>query len=241
MNISSDLSTVNMDTTKFDKRVTWLLKHGVTDIRFPVPSQNSEWMFSTIDGDWTQSHSATLNASWTFGPVLSSKGGATPLTVPVFTGPDIAHARVNPLFVKLFALVNGAILSHLKAKGWVRHIVAEFVDEPHFNADEGELDRKLLKNFTAAQLNNFTRFAVVSVAGMWKALHPQLRLQQTGDDPATLADADMRQLVDTWIINNKAYQTPGVPASMAALRKQRPTVVTSFCEADTPLASHSSG
>jgi hypothetical protein len=237
MNISADLSTVSLDTTEFDSRVTWLLQHGVTDIRFPVPSTNSEWMFSTIDGDWTQCHSATLNASWTFGPVLGTtpRSSGAPLTVPVFAGADIAHAHVNPLFAKLFALVNGALIAHIDSNGWIPHIVAEFVDEPHFLADVGELDRTLLKNFTATQLNNFTRFAVVSVAKMWKALHPQLRLQQTADDPSTLGDPSMRQLVDTWIINNRAYKAPGVAASMAQLRRERPAVVTSFYHNAIPV------
>ena len=48
------------------------------------------------------------------------------------------------------------------------------------------------------------------------------------DDPATLADSDMRSLVDIWVVNNQAYRARGVPASLAALRRARPGVVTTF-------------
>ena len=193
--LTADLGAVTLNTTSFDSRVAWLLGHGVRDIRFPIPSGSNEWLQSTIDGDWTQSHSLTLSADKIFGPALSKQPGAEAslLTVPVFLG-TITHATLNPQFVTLFKLVNGAIVKHLLAKGWLGHIVAEFVDEPHFNASAGELDRELLKNYTAAQLNNFTRFAVTAVSRLWKGLHPQLRLQQTGDDPATLNDPNMRQV-----------------------------------------------
>ena len=222
--ISADRTSVALDTAAFDRRVASLLgPGGVTDVRFPVPSGNSEWMFSTIDGDWKQSHSQTLNASWTFG------SGDAPVTVPVFVGANISHAELNPEFVRLFKLVNTAIVAHLQSRGWLSRTVAAFTDEPHFAADAGELDRRLLaEGFTAAQLNNFTRWAVVSVAKLWKGLHPRLRLQQTGDDPATLADSDMRSLVDIWVVNNQAYRARGVPASLAALRRARPGVVTTF-------------
>lgn len=223
-----------LETTVFDERVKWLLEHDVTQIRFPVPSANSEWMEATIDGDWTQSHSLTLNASWTYGPVLSVHAEAAPLNVAVFTG-NITHAQLNPLFVKLFALVNGAILRHLESKGWLKYIVAEFVDEPHFNASEGELSRTLLKSYSTEQLNNFTRCAVTNVAKLWKALHPDLRLQQTVDDPATLQDLEMRRLVDVWIVNNQAYGAAGVPGSLAQLRRERPSVITMFYHNAIPV------
>ena len=228
--ISADRESVALDTAEFDRRVTYLLEQaGVTEIRFPVPSGNSEWMFSTIDGDWKQSHSQTLNASWTFG------SSDDPVTVPVFVG-NISHAQLNEQFVRLFKLVNTAIVAHLQSKGWLNKTVAAFTDEPHFAADAGELDQHLLaKGYTAEQLNNFTRWAVVSVAKMWKDLHPGLRLQQTGDDPATLEDPDMRSLVDIWVVNNQAWQSRGVPASLAALRRARPSVVTTFYHNAIPI------
>ena len=234
--LSADRTAIALDTAPFDRRVRWLLQAGgVTDIRFPVPSGSSEWMFSTIDGDWKQSHSQTMNASWTFGSG-SDDNEQDLVTLPVFVGTNITDAKLNPEFVRLFMLVNNAILAHLKAQGWLNRTVAAFTDEPHFAAPEGELDQHLIaKGFTAAQLNNFTRWAVVSVAKLWKGLSPELRLQQTGDDPATLRDPDMQALVDIWVVNNQAYRVPGVPASLAALRRGRPSVVTTFYHNSIPV------
>eukprot|EP01052_Picozoa_sp_SAG31_P028510 SAG31_NODE_2758_length_5132_cov_298.156672_5_plen_621_part_00 len=231
--LSADQTSVALDTAVFDSRVQWLLREGgVKDIRFPVPRGNSEWMFSTIDGDWEQCHSQTLNATWTFG---DGDHGRL-VTVPIFVGANISNAKLNPEYVRLFKLVNNAIMVHIRKQGWTDRFVASFVDEPHFEADEAELDQHLLaKGFTAAQLNNFTRWAVTSVAKLWKSLHPALRLQQTCDDPATLRDPTMQGLVDIWVVNNRAYQAPGVPATIAALKRARSNVVTTFYHNAIPV------
>jgi hypothetical protein len=45
----------------------------------------------------------------------------------------------------------------------------------------------------------------------------------------------MRQLVDVWVVNNQAYASPGVPASLAQLRRERPSVVTLFYHNTIPV------
>lgn len=230
--ISRDLSHVTLDTAAFDAEVEWLLANGVKEIRFPPPGPcHSAWMRSYLGHanqplKYLQSHTQTMNASWTFFTVE----GRGPLHLPVFIGADIAHAQLNPLFVRLFKLVNNAIARHLEAKGWADIAVAAFTDEPMFNATEESLKRNtgLIKEFSAAKINNFTRFAVVSVSRLYKELEPPIRLQQTIADPAVVADPDMRQLVDYWLVAYEPYSAAGVAESLAALRRERGTNVTTL-------------
>jgi hypothetical protein len=227
--ISRDLTRVTLNTSAFDEQVAWLLAHGVKEIRFPPPGPcHSAWMRSYLGYagkplKYLQSHTQTMNASWTF----FSVDGVGPMHLPVFVG-DIANARMNPQFVSLFNLVNTAIAKHLGSKGWSDIAVAAFTDEPQFNASADSLKEKtgLMQNFTTAEINNFTRFAVTSVARLYKQLQPPVRLQQTAGDPTVIADKDMRELVDRWLINHEPYTLPGMAESLAALRKERPNVTT---------------
>eukprot|EP01048_Picozoa_sp_COSAG05_P015193 COSAG05_NODE_1804_length_4053_cov_2.340668_3_plen_221_part_00 len=43
------------------------------------------------------------------------------------------------------------------------------------------------------------------------------------------------QLVDIWVVNNQAWGTPGVPASLAQLRRARPSVRTNFYHNSIPV------
>ena len=104
------------------------------------------------------------------GPVLSKPHGATPTdtwtfhnkSVPIFAKSESSAsggggATLSPAFVSMFKRVYGALVAHLKSRGWDKHARAVFLDEP--------------------SVSGFTGEAVNAVNGLWKEVG--LRVMQT--------------------------------------------------------------
>jgi hypothetical protein len=184
---SSDLSTVTLDTTAFDRMAHALLARGLRQMAFPKVSSDLELDVSNgakdggvwqgIAEEW--SHAIMPNATWKidgrrlsiFDNDRTTWRPAKPVRLKLsrfclraccLANQNEHHDQVlNATFVRVFKTVYGAVLRHVIAQGLigVAHTIS-VADEPMLRDD-------------------FTTSALILLIKFVKALHPAMRIQQT--------------------------------------------------------------
>lgn len=138
------------------------------------------------------------------------------ITTPIFE-PNQRNSTaltLNPQFLSLFKLYNGAVIKHLQRRGWLSYFNwAMFIDE-----------------WTSQ--DPFTVEVVVAMAKLFKGLHPKIRLlgvgfpARRGVPPFIPPPArpelieELVGLVDAWMVDRE-YSDPGTAARLSQLRRER--------------------
>ena len=158
---------VRLETAAMDEMVSYVLSLGFEAFALPEVAGCGP-VLSTP-------HAATPTDTWTFhnksyqqdSDAFSISRAVRPLTsryhhCRIFAKSESSAsggggATLSPAFVSMFKQVYGALVAHLKSRGWDKHARAVFLDEP--------------------SVSGFTGEAVNAVNGLWKEVG--LRVMQT--------------------------------------------------------------
>lgn len=155
LNISGDLSKVEINTTHFDDQVEWLLARGLRQFRFPTPSGCGLAIkcgsTDPVHGDH-KAENASVN-EWTF------PGGKR---LHIFKNVPAGHSPICELsskFEDVFRRMHMPVVHHLKAKGWLNKTLVVLQDEPAWN-------------------DALTVCEWLAMAQLYKSLDPSIRIWQ---------------------------------------------------------------
>eukprot|EP01047_Picozoa_sp_COSAG01_P041290 COSAG01_NODE_3533_length_5962_cov_41.705611_6_plen_781_part_00 len=129
LNMSSDLATVQINTTLFDDQMEWLFARGMRQFRFPKPSFCGPAIkcgsSDPVHGDHKAENASVNEWSLPGGKRIHDFKRVRPGKSPI--------CALNPDFVSVFRRMYTPVVEHLRAKGWLHRTMVVLQDEPAWN------------------------------------------------------------------------------------------------------------